>query len=212
MTNPSANPASNAASSPSNLANNPSPVLAMASTGAKKSSPPLPTDQQRLASLAQAVQNHPVTAVAAALSRLSDKELAELGKTITPQVAQLYEKAFGPAILHVLSPLTHGDDGANNTAPSSTPEDIVKNNQAAMDNHDEKVGDSQPEQPGNSLAEHGGEDNNTSNKQTNKGMTAEEIASLEQEIRTLMRDPRYWRDHEPAQLAKVAQAFDKLYG
>ena len=33
----------------------------------------------------------------------------------------------------------------------------------------------------------------------------------EAELRKLMRDPRYWRDRDPALLAKVAAGFERLY-
>lgn len=34
----------------------------------------------------------------------------------------------------------------------------------------------------------------------------------EQELRDLMRDPKYWRDHDPEIVKKIEQGFAKLYG
>ena len=34
----------------------------------------------------------------------------------------------------------------------------------------------------------------------------------EQELGTMMRDPRYWKDRDPAHIAKVTEGFQKIYG
>lgn len=34
----------------------------------------------------------------------------------------------------------------------------------------------------------------------------------EEDVRSLMRDPRYWRDRDPAVVAQVTSAFERLYG
>lgn len=36
-------------------------------------------------------------------------------------------------------------------------------------------------------------------------------AADESELRSLMNDPRYWRDHDPAVIARVRDGFDRLY-
>lgn len=37
-------------------------------------------------------------------------------------------------------------------------------------------------------------------------------AQSEEDVRSLMRDPRYWRDRDPAVVAQVTSAFERLYG
>ncbi|MGI9462167.1 MAG: hypothetical protein ACR2NY_06315 [Alphaproteobacteria bacterium] len=138
-----------------------------------------PKDIAHLAELNKKIENHPVVVVATALQKLDEKELQDLGQTITPDIARLYEKAFGPAILHVLSSITPSDDEIDdNDKPSAETDDKLD----SADNDD------------------------------GQKLSADEVAILEKEIRGLMRDPRYWREHDPQQLAKVAQAFEKLYG
>lgn len=34
----------------------------------------------------------------------------------------------------------------------------------------------------------------------------------ENELREMMRDPKYWRDHDPETVRKIEQGFKKLYG
>ena len=34
----------------------------------------------------------------------------------------------------------------------------------------------------------------------------------EQKLRDLMRDPKYWRDHDPETVKKIEQGFERLYG
>lgn len=38
-----------------------------------------------------------------------------------------------------------------------------------------------------------------------------EKAAAEEELRALMRDPRYWRDRDPAVLNRVSEGFKRLY-
>jgi len=38
-----------------------------------------------------------------------------------------------------------------------------------------------------------------------------DMAGAETELRGLMRDPRYWRDRDPAHVARVAGGFKQLY-
>ena len=40
---------------------------------------------------------------------------------------------------------------------------------------------------------------------------AEERRVMEQELRALMQDPRYWRDRDPKMLEEVSAGFRKLY-
>lgn len=34
----------------------------------------------------------------------------------------------------------------------------------------------------------------------------------DKELREMMRDPKYWRDHDPETVKKIEQGFKKLYG
>ena len=43
-----------------------------------------------------------------------------------------------------------------------------------------------------------------------KGQTTED--GTENELRTMMRDPKYWRDRDPAFIQKVTDGFQKIYG
>lgn len=36
--------------------------------------------------------------------------------------------------------------------------------------------------------------------------------STEKELREMMRDPKYWRDHDPETVKKIEQGFKELYG
>jgi Phage T7 capsid assembly protein len=38
-----------------------------------------------------------------------------------------------------------------------------------------------------------------------------EPGATEADLRSLMRDPRYWRDRDPALVAKVTEGFKRLY-
>ena len=40
---------------------------------------------------------------------------------------------------------------------------------------------------------------------------AADLAGAETELRGMMRDPRYWRDRDPAHVARVAGGFRQLY-
>lgn len=173
-----------------------------------------PTDAAQLANLNQIVQSHPVAVVASALSRLNNRELAELGNTITPRIAQLYEKSFGPAILHVLAPITaaatghadsHADGAQKETAQPAASDDQDAGGDSTADEKGDKGDKDDKDDKGDETDADGAGATQTT-------LSPQEVADLEIEIRTLMRDPRYWRDHDPAQLAKVAQAFEKLYG
>ncbi len=37
-------------------------------------------------------------------------------------------------------------------------------------------------------------------------------AASEAELQSLMRDPKYWRDKDPATIAKVTDGFKRIYG
>lgn len=41
--------------------------------------------------------------------------------------------------------------------------------------------------------------------------TDADMAATEQDLQSMMRDPRYWRDRDPAFIAKVTEGFSKLY-
>ncbi|MGB0719535.1 MAG: capsid assembly protein [Bdellovibrionales bacterium] len=45
------------------------------------------------------------------------------------------------------------------------------------------------------------------NKQTGKAASMDEM-----DLQSMMRDPKYWRDKDPAFVAKVTQGFEKMYG
>lgn len=46
---------------------------------------------------------------------------------------------------------------------------------------------------------------------TPKGSDGEELPLTEEEVTALIRDPRYWRDRDPAIVQRVTEAFRKLY-
>ena len=101
-----------------------------------------------------------VSVLAEGLLSLTPEERMELDKAVTPRVASLMAKAFGPDFHKLLRPLTE-NDGPDGT-PMSDPR--------AGRNPDEE------------------------------------------QLRQLMRDPRYWRDKDPAVLNKVSDGFRRLYG
>lgn len=98
-----------------------------------------------------------LSVIAEGLSSLSDDELAELDKIITPRAAELLEKAFGKELLSIIGPLYLNDNQATGNLNAS---------------------------------------NNT---------------DLENELRNIIRDPKYWRDHEPSLVAKVTEGYARLY-
>ncbi len=102
--------------------------------------------------------NKTVQTIADGLQTLSQTELQELDRIITPRAAVLLAKAFGPEIGELLTPLTKDD-----VEDSGSPAAPVKR------------------------------------------------SAGEGELRQLMRDPRYWRDHDPQYVDMVSQGFRDLY-
>ncbi len=68
---------------------------------------------------------HPllVPLMAGGLSNLTDSELAELDRMITPRTAQLLTKAFGQEFAFILEPLVEGEQDSN-PQPQLSPQEM----------------------------------------------------------------------------------------
>ncbi|MEQ8602530.1 MAG: hypothetical protein RIB45_04365 [Marivibrio sp.] len=115
-----------------------------------------------------------LSAIAEGLLTLSPAERHELDRIITPRVASLLSKAFGPEFYTMLRPLTE-NDGPDGLPTTPGPAD--------------------PRAAGEPMADP------TAGRHPD-----------EESLRRLMRDPRYWRDKDPAVVDQVSQGFRRLYG
>jgi len=108
--------------------------------------------------------NHEIVPqIATALAaNLTTDERTELDAAITPRIAALFAKAFGPQMWDILAPLTENDPTEDDPQAGGA----------------EASGDT---------------------------------AAAEARLRELMRDPRYWRDRDPAFVARVAEGFNRLF-
>lgn len=111
-------------------------------------------------------------ALCVGLEKLTDKELSELDEVITPRVADLMAKAFGPEFLEILGPLYLADEATD-----------AKGAKEATDK----------------LA--------SSHANANKASSSMNVKQL----RSLIADPRYWRDRDPQFISNIEAGFQQLY-
>ncbi|MBP5858455.1 hypothetical protein KAJ83_15650 [Marivibrio halodurans] len=121
-----------------------------------------------------------VAVLAEGLLVLTRAERLELDAAVTPRVAALMAKAFGPEFYELMRPLTR-DDGPDGKPRAAMPDTSLPGATPRVDRDP-------------LAAPHAGR------------------APDEEALRRMMRDPRYWRDKDPAILDRVSEGFRRLYG
>ncbi len=134
--------------------------------------------------------------MAGGLLNLEEEELRELDKIVTPAAAQLLVKAFGTEFGELIGPLFRNDQNQNQSQ-NSNPTPSNPNPEVTMKNFESLQKQQKPTSTPSILGQ----------AQQNPN----DIPTSENELRKIMNDPGYWRDHNPALMDLVRKGFEKLY-